>query len=281
MKYIGAHVSISGSIALAPERAHEIGADAFAMFTKNQRQWKSPPLTEEVISAFRENMKKYNFTPAQVLPHDGYLINLGNPDPEKRRISQEAFTDEMKRCMLLGLDRLNFHPGSHLKLLSEEEDLALIAEGIDMALEETQGVTAVLENTAGQGSNLGYKFEHLAFIMERVKDPSRIGVCLDTCHSYAAGYDLKTEEGYEKVMKEFDSLIGFRYLKGVHLNDSKGGLAGKLDRHHSLGAGTLGWEVFERLMKDSRFDNIPLILETIDETLWPEEIARLRDMAEN
>lgn len=279
MKYIGAHVSIAGNIALAPERAHEIGANAFAMFTKNQRQWKSPPLTEENIVSFRENMKKYDFTPAQVLPHDGYLINLGNPDPEKRRISQEAFTDEMTRCMLLGLDRLNFHPGSHLKLLSEEEDLALIAEGIDMALEETQGVTAVLENTAGQGSNLGYKFEHLAFIMEKVKDPSRIGVCLDTCHSFAAGYDLKTEEGYQNVMEEFERLIGFQYLKGVHLNDAKGPLGSKLDRHHSLGAGTLGWKPFKMIMQDPRFDNIPLILETIDEALWPEEIASLRAMS--
>ena len=279
MKYLGAHISISGSIALAPERAREIGGNAFAMFTKNQRQWKSPPLTEECIAAFRENMLRYGFTPSQVLPHDGYLINLGNPDREKRRISQEAFTDEMTRVMLLGLDRLNFHPGSHLKLIPEEECLTLIAEGINIALDATQGVTAVLENTAGQGSNLGYRFEHLAFIMERVKDPSRIGVCLDTCHSFAAGYDLKTPEGYEKTMAELDSIIGIKYLRGIHLNDSKGPLGGKLDRHHSLGEGTLGWEVFRRMMQDPRLDGIPLILETIDETLWPREIASLREMA--
>lgn len=278
MKYIGAHVSISGGVENAPLNAEAIGAKAFAMFTKNQRQWKSAPLTEESIAAFRQNCAKYGFTPDRILPHDGYLINMGNPDAEKRRQSLEAFIDEMKRCMQLGLDRLNFHPGSSLKQISDEACLDLIADCINTALDETESVTAVLENTAGQGSNLGWKFEHLARIMERVRDTSRIGVCLDTCHTFAAGYDLKTPEGYQQTMDQFDRIIGFQFLRGVHLNDSKSRLGGRLDRHNSIGAGELGYETFERLMNDPRFDNIPMVLETIDETLWPQEIRTLYGM---
>lgn len=275
MKYVGAHVSISGGVENAPLNAAAIGAKAFAMFTKNQRQWKSAPLTEESIQAFRENCRIHGFSPKQILPHDGYLINMGNPDPEKRKQSLEAFTDEMTRCQQLGLDRLNFHPGSHLKLISEDDCLKLIAECVNTALSETKGVTAVIENTAGQGSNLGYRFEHLARIIELIDDKSRVGVCIDTCHTFAAGYDIKTPEGYEATMNEFDRIIGFRYLRGVHLNDSKSKLAGRLDRHHSIGAGELGIEPFRLLMNDPRFDDIPLVLETIDETLWPQEIQLL------
>ena len=275
MKYVGAHVSISGGVENAPLNAAAIGAKAFAMFTKNQRQWKSAPLTEESIQAFRENCRTHGFSPKQILPHDGYLINMVNPDPEKRKQSLEAFTDEMTRCQQLGLDRLNFHPGSHLKLISEDDCLKLIAECVNTALSETKGVTAVIENTAGQGSNLGYRFEHLARIIELIDDKSRVGVCIDTCHTFAAGYDIKTPEGYEATMNEFDRIIGFRYLRGVHLNDSKSKLAGRLDRHHSIGAGELGIEPFRLLMNDPRFDDIPLVLETIDETLWPQEIQLL------
>lgn len=275
MKYVGAHVSISGGVENAPLNAAAIGAKAFAMFTKNQRQWKSAPLTEESILAFRENCRTHGFSPKQILPHDGYLINMGNPDPEKRKQSLEAFTDEMTRCQQLGLDRLNFHPGSHLKLIPEDDCLKLIAECVNTALSETKGVTAVIENTAGQGSNLGYRFEHLARIIELIDDKSRVGVCIDTCHTFAAGYDIKTPEGYEATMNEFDRIIGFRYLRGVHLNDSKSKLAGRLDRHHSIGAGELGVEPFRLLMNDPRFDDIPLVLETIDETLWPQEIQLL------
>ena len=275
MKYVGAHVSISGGVENAPLNAAAIGAKAFAMFTKNQRQWKSAPLTEESIQAFRENCRTHGFSPKQILPHDGYLINMGNPDPEKRKQSLEAFTDEMTRCQQLGLDRLNFHPGSHLKLISEDDCLKLIAECVNTALSETKGVTAVIENTAGQGSNLGYRFEHLARIIELIDDKSRVGVCIDTCHTFAAGYDIKTPEGYEATMNEFARIIGFRYLRGVHLNDSKSKLAGRLDRHHSIGAGELGIEPFRLLMNDPRFDDIPRVLETIDETLWPQEIQLL------
>ncbi len=279
MKYIGAHVSIAGGVENAPLNAAAIGAKAFAMFTKNQRQWTSPPLTETSIEAFKANCRKHGYAPEHILPHDGYLINLGNPDPVKREQSRKAFTDEMTRCMQLGLDRLNFHPGSHLREIPEEECLRLIAESVNAALDETEGVTAVLENTAGQGSNLGYSFEQLARIMEMIRDTSRIGVCIDTCHSFAAGYDLKSEEGYEKTMEAFERIIGFRYLRGVHLNDSKSLLGGHLDRHNSIGRGELGLEPFRRMMNDPRFDNVPMVLETIDETLWPEEIRLLYSFA--
>ncbi len=278
MKYIGAHVSISGGVENAPLNAKAIGAKAFAMFTKNQRQWKSAPLAQESVAAFKRNCADCGFAPNHILPHDGYLINMGNPDAEKRKQSLDAFIDEMTRCMQLGLDRLNFHPGSSLKLISDEACLSLIADCVNAALDETEGVTAVIENTAGQGSNLGWKFEHLAYIIERIKDQSRIGVCIDTCHSFAAGYDLKTPEGYEKTMSEFDRIIGFRYLRGVHLNDSKSKLSGHLDRHNSIGAGELGFGTFEMLMNDPRFDGIPMVLETIDETLWPQEIRELYAM---
>ena len=275
MKYVGAHVSISGGVENAPLNAAAIGAKAFAMFTKNQRQWKSAPLTEESIQAFQENCRANGFSAEHILPHDGYLINMGNPDPEKRKQSLEAFADEMSRCQQLGLDRLNFHPGSHLKLIAEDDCLKLIAECVNTALSETKGVTAVIENTAGQGSNLGYRFEHLARIIELIDDKSRVGVCLDTCHTFAAGYDLTTPEAYETTMRDFDRIIGFRYLRGVHLNDSKSRLGGHLDRHNSIGAGELGIEPFRLLMNDPRFDDIPLVLETIDESLWPQEIRLL------
>lgn len=274
MKYVGAHVSISGGVENAPLNAAAIGAKAFAMFTKNQRQWKSPPLTEQSIAAFRKNCEEKGFTADQILPHDGYLINLGNPDPAKRAVSRDSFLDEMKRCMSLGLKYLNFHPGSHLREISPDECLTLIAEEVKSVLAETQGVCAVIENTAGQGSNVGSPFEELAKLIERIGgEPGRVGVCLDTCHAFAAGYDLK--DSYDKVMDRFGELIGFEYLKGMHLNDSKSVLGGHLDRHHSIGRGELGIETFRRIMNDPRLDGIPLVLETIDETIWPEEIRLL------
>ena len=275
MKFIGAHVSISGGVENAPLNAHAIEATAFAMFTKNQRQWSAPPYSEKNIAEFKENCARYGYTPAQILPHDGYLINLGQPDPEKRKAAQEAFLDEMIRCHQLGLTKLNFHLGSHLKKISEQECLALIAEGIRLAVDAVPEVVAVIENTAGQGSNLGYSFEQLGELIRLTDRPGRVGVCLDTCHAFAAGYDL-TEAGYELTMKHFEKCVGFQYLHGMHLNDAKAGLSSHLDRHESLGSGTLGWSVFERLMQDSRLDNIPLILETVDADLWPEEIARLK-----
>ncbi len=276
MKYIGAHVSASGGVQNAPLNAAEIGANAFALFTKNQRQWVAKPLTTESIDTFRQNCAEHGFGPESILPHDSYLINLGHPEAEKLEKSRAAFLDEMQRCEQLGLDRLNFHPGSHLKLVSESECLATIAESINITLDKTSGITAVIENTAGQGSNLGFRFEHLAEIIDQVEDKKRVGVCLDTCHSFAAGYDLQTAESCAAVFEEFEQVVGFGYLRGMHLNDSKKGLGSRVDRHHSLGQGVLGLEVFKYIMNDTRFDDMPLILETIDETIWAEEIKLLR-----
>lgn len=279
MKYIGAHVSASGGVEHAPVNAHEIGANAFALFTKNQRQWVSKPLTEENIRLFKENCEKYNFKPEYILPHDSYLINLGHPEPDALEKSRAAFLDEMQRCEQLGLKLLNFHPGSHLNKISVEDSLDLIAESINITLEKTKGVTAVIENTAGQGSNLGNEFWHLKYIIDRVEDKNRVGVCLDTCHTFTAGYDFLGD--YDAVFNEFEEVVGFRYLRGMHLNDSKKELGSHVDRHDSIGKGLIGFAFFEKLMRDPRFDNMPLILETIDETLWPEEIAWLREQSEN
>lgn len=279
MKYIGAHVSISGGVENAPLNAAQLGATAFALFTKNQRQWSAPGYTDAQIAAFKENCRKYNYTPAQILPHDSYLINLGQPDKEKRSRALKAFIDELQRCALLGLDRLNFHPGSTLKAVDDETGCRIIGETVRLALEEVPGVTAVFENTAGQGSNLGFTFEQLALMMETVNLPDRVGVCIDTCHAFAAGYDISTAEGFEKVFDRFEELIGFKYLRGMHLNDAKGVLGQKLDRHDSLGKGNLGFLPFEKIVSDPRFDNIPLILETPDESVWQEEIAALQKLA--
>lgn len=276
MKYIGAHVSASGGVENAVTNAVAIGANAFALFTKNQRQWTAKPLTEESIAAFKANCAAHGFEPHQILPHDSYLINLGHPDAEKLAKSRTAFIDEMHRCELLGLDRLNFHPGSHLKEVSEAECLATIASSINLALEKTSGVTAVIENTAGQGTNLGFRFEHLAEIIGQVEDKSRVGVCIDTCHAFAAGYDLRTAESCRAVFADLDRIIGFGYLKGMHLNGSKKELGSRVDRHDSLEKGFLGLDVFKFIMADQRFDGIPMVLETINEEIWAEEIKLLR-----
>lgn len=280
MKYIGAHVSAAGGVENAPANAHGIGATGFALFTKNQRQWVAAPLTAAQIDAFRKACDKYGYTPAQTLPHDSYLINLGHPEREALEKSRAAFLDEMQRCEALGLDRLNFHPGSHLQKISPERSLDLIAESINIALDKTRGVTAVIENTAGQGSNLGFAFEHLAYLIERVEDKSRVGVCIDTCHAFAAGYDLRTAEACDKTFAELERVVGFGYLKGMHLNDAMKILGSHVDRHTPLGEGMIGMECFRYIMQDARFDGIPLILETPDEQRWPEEIALLKSLAE-
>ena len=275
MKYIGAHVSASGGVENAPLNAHEIGAKAFALFTRNQRQWKSSPLTSRSIDLFKERCAAYGYLPSQILPHDSYLINLGHPEAEGLTKSREAFLDEMQRCEQLGLDRLNFHPGSHLNAFPIDDCLDRIAESINEALNQTSGVTAVIENTAGQGTNLGHNFEQIAHIIDRVEDKSRVGVCIDTAHTLAAGYDIKTTEGFIDTFDKFDKIIGFSYLRGMHINDSKKDLASKVDRHDSIGKGLMGLTTFKMLMNDPRFDNIPMILETPDETIWAEEISYL------
>ncbi|WP_443088782.1 deoxyribonuclease IV [Vibrio sp. M250220] len=272
-KFIGAHVSAAGGVDQAPLRAREIGANAFALFTKNQRQWVAKPLDQKTISAFKANCKMLGFSAQQILPHDSYLINLGAPEEDKLAKSRAAFIDEMERCHQLGLTLLNFHPGSHLKKISEEECLSRIAESINLAHQAVPDVVAVIENTAGQGTNLGWRFEHLAEIIEQVEDKSRVGVCIDTCHTFAAGYDLSSFAACDATFAEFDSIVGMRYLKAMHINDSKIALGGKVDRHHSLGVGEIGWHCFEY----TRFDGIPLILETIDPDIWSQEIAKLRE----
>ena len=279
MKYFGAHVSASGGVENAVKNAKDIGATAFALFTKNRRQWVAPELTPTQIDLFRRAVANAGYNAQNILPHDSYLINLGHPEAEGLEKSRESFFAEMRRCELLGLDRLNFHPGSHLKRISAEESLDRIAESINMALERSKGVTAVLENTAGQGSNLGHRFEHLAYIIDRVEDKSRVGVCLDTCHTFAAGYDLRTREACDATFAAFDSIVGFSYLRGMHLNDALRPLGSRVDRHAPLGDGEIGWECFRYIAEDSRFDNIPLILETPDESRWAEEIAKLKSFA--
>jgi len=295
MKFVGAHVSASGGVENAPLNAMKIGAKAFALFTKNQRQWVAKPLTEDSIEAFKSNLAKSGIDPKHVLPHDSYLINLGHPEAEKLEKSRAAFIDELERCEQLGLDKLNFHPGSHLvkipkkdpdcqeKLLEAElHCLDVIAESMNLVIEATRdsSVKLVIENTAGQGSNLGYRFEHLAHLIDKVEDKSRVGVCLDTCHTFTAGYDLRTREAYDETMDAFGRIVGFEYLMGMHINDSKPKLGSRVDRHHSLGLGEIGWDAFGFIMNDPRMDDIPLVLETINEEIWAEEIKALYALVE-
>jgi len=280
LKYIGAHTSAAGGVENAPLRAMEIGARAFALFTKNQRQWNARPLSQESIEAFKANLEKADIQPKHVLPHDSYLINLGHPEDEGLTKSRNAFLDELQRCEQLDLPLLNFHPGSHLKKIDEVDCLKRIAESINWALDQTESVTAVIENTSGQGTNLGFRFEHLASIIDGVEEKSRVGVCLDTCHTFTAGYDMRTISDCENTFGEFDDVVGFQYLRGMHLNGSKAEFASRVDRHHSLTQGELGLDVFRYIMNSDHFNDIPMVLETIDETIWPEEIQLLYSLVE-
>lgn len=280
MKYVGAHVSAAGGVQNAPLNARKIGAKAFALFTKNQKRWQAPPLTLEQIELFRKNCVEAEIPFRMILPHDSYLINLGNPDSAALRRSREAFLDELRRCEQLGLRLLNFHPGSTLGMVSEEVCLNTIADSINTALPHTKGVIPVIENTAGQGGSVGYRFEHIAYLIEHVENKSRIGVCLDTCHLFAAGYDIRTQKEYNRTFHQFEEIVGFQYLRGMHLNDSKKPLGSRVDRHHSIGSGELGLDPFRRIMRDPRMDHIPLILETIDPDLWEKEIQLLYGFVE-
>lgn len=277
MKRIGAHVSASGGVANAPQNAANIKADAFALFVKNQRQWSAKPLTQKDINDFKSNLAKANIKPKHILAHNSYLINLGHPDEEARTKSFNAFLDEINRCQELGIELINFHPGSHLKQISEDECLELIASQMNSLLERSSNIKLVIENTAGQGSNLGYKFEHLAALIAMSKDSSRVGVCIDTCHLFASGYDIRDSNSYTQTMAQFDKIVGYKYLSGMHINDSKGALGSRKDRHDSLGLGLIGKEAFRCIMNDPNIDEIPLILETIDESIWADEIQMLRN----
>ncbi|OCL87481.1 MULTISPECIES: deoxyribonuclease IV [Arcobacteraceae] len=275
MKFVGAHVSASGGVYNSPINASLIGAKAFALFTKNQRQWNAKALDNETIDRWFKELEKSGIQSKHILPHNSYLINLGHPDSDAREKSLNSFIDEVQRCEILALDKLNFHPGSHLRKISEEECLDNIAKCMNITLEKTSGVKLVIENTAGQGSNLGYKFEHLAYLIDKVEDKSRVGVCIDTCHMFTAGYDIRTKDAYDKTWEEFDKIVGREYLAGMHINDSKPELGSRVDRHDSLGAGQIGWDAFKFIMNDSRMDDIPLVLETIDENIWAKEIETL------
>lgn len=279
MKFIGAHVSASGGLHNAPVNAKEIGATAFALFTKNQRQWLAKPLTDGEISAFKQECEAKGYTAVQILPHDSYLINLGNPDDEAVRKSIDSFTEEMHRCEQLGLKLLNFHPGSHLNGIEVSACLDRIAEGINEAISKTNNVVAVIENTAGQGTNLGFALWQLGHIIKGINDKSRVGICIDTCHAFTAGYDISSEAGYESFWEEFDREIGLGYLRGMHLNDAMKPCGSRVDRHSSIGTGYIGIEAFQRIIKDKRTDNIPLVLETPDESIWAKEIELLKNFA--
>ena len=280
MKYVGAHVSASGGVYNAPINAMAIGAKAFALFTKNQRQWAAKELDTKTIDKWFKELEKSGIQAKHILPHDSYLINLGHPELEARAKSFDGFVHEIQRCEILKLDRLNFHPGSHLRKISEEECLNNIAESMNKAIDITKDVKLVIENTAGQGSNLGYKFEHLAYIIDKIEDKSRVGVCIDTCHMFTAGYDIRTREAYDKTWNEFDSIVGRKYLMGMHINDSKPELGSRVDRHDSLGLGKIGWDAFRFIMNDDRMNDIPLVLETINEEIWAQEIQALYDLVE-
>ncbi len=276
MYTIGPHTSIAGGVHNAVIQAAELGANAFGMFTKNQRQWKTKDLEKDSIALFKSTMAEKGFMAQQVLVHDSYLINLGNPDHEKRKKSLDAFIDELRRVEQLGLSLLNFHPGSHLGLIDAKESLSLVAQNLDIALSETDHAIAVIENTAGQGTNLGSSFEELAYLFEQCTNRERIGFCIDTCHAHAAGYSLGSPEEFDTAIERFDTLIGLPRLKGMHLNDAKSDAGSHLDRHASLGMGSIGWPTFEHIASDPRFENMPLVLETVDSTLWKDEVAHLR-----
>lgn len=274
-KFVGPHVSASGGVENAIINANNVGASAFALYTRNQRQWNPKPLEEESITRFHQLLKDYGYSTKHILPHASYLINLGNPDPIMRKKSNQAFLDELQRCEVLGLEMLNFHPGSHLGKVSPEDCLAIIADEMNALIQQTNKVKLVLENTAGQGTNMGFRFEHLATIIEKIDHKERVGVCIDTAHTLAAGYEIRTPEGYGAMWNAFDKIIGANYLVGIHLNDSKKELGTHVDRHAPVGDGVMGMNLFEMVMNDSRLNNLPLILETPDESLWPAEIRQL------
>ena len=280
LKLVGAHVSAAGGVHNAVSEAVAIGANAFALFLRSQRTWHSKPLSADVAEKFKAACEEHRFPPHAILPHGSYLMNLGSPDEGTLMKSRQALIDEMKRCEMLGLTKYNFHPGSTCGKIPVDECIGRIVESINSALDQTSGVTAVVENMSCQGNTIGGRFQELHAIVSGIKDKSRIGVCLDTCHAFAAGYDLRSKESFQAVLEEFEKVVGFEYLQGVHLNDSKGDLGCHLDRHENIGMGKLGKDAFRWLMNDPRFNGIPLILETPGGVGYDKEIRLLRSLEE-
>lgn len=274
---IGAHTSAAGGVQNALYQGKEIGATTIQLFTSNQRQWSAKPLSSETIDAWKHALKETDLK--QIMSHDSYLINLGAPDIENLKKSREAFRLEIERCVQLGVSYLNFHPGAALDK-DPQACLDRIVESLLLyePLLQDGSTRLLLENTAGQGSAVGWRFEQLAFIIQKVQHKIPIGVCLDTCHLFAAGYDLTNEKACDETFKEFDRVVGLKHLYAFHLNDSLKGLGSRVDRHQSLGKGLIGLECFKFLMNDPRTQSIPKYLETPEgPPVWKTEIQMLRD----
>jgi deoxyribonuclease IV len=275
---LGAHMSIAGGLPLACERGKEVGCDVIQIFVKNQRQWASPKLEDDEARAFRAAQKAASIVTA--FAHDTYLINMATPDPAMFKKSVFAFVDELERCEALDLASLVTHPGSP-GAAGEAVGIQQMQKGLNDALNRTKGfkVKVLLETTAGQGATVGWKFEQMKAILDGVKEPERVGFCFDTCHVYAAGYDISTCEGYEKTMDEFDRAVGLDRIRAFHVNDSKKGLGCRVDRHENIGKGAIGLEAFRCLMKDRRFRNVPKVIETPkEEGMDPVNLGILREM---
>ena len=275
---LGAHVPVAGGLHLAPARGHAIGAEVIQVFTRNQVQWRARPVGADEAAAFRKARSEAGIE--TVLAHGSYLVNLASPHREARQRSGAAFLAEMQRCDILGIPFLVFHPGAHMGA-GEAPGLVAVARALDEVLEQGNGlaVRPLIEVTAGQGSCVGHRFEHLAFILGRVQEPHRLGICLDTCHLYAAGYDIATGPGYERTMEELARVVGLERVRAFHLNDAKAGLGSGLDRHAPIGRGHLGRATFRRLLNDPRFTSLPMVLETPGPlAAWKRELKLLRSL---
>jgi deoxyribonuclease IV len=273
---LGAHTSTSGGIHFALLEGKEIGATTIQLFTSNQKQWQGRVLTPEIIKTWQRTLEETELS--HIMSHDSYLINLGGPRLDILEKSRLAFCEEVRRCVQLGIPYLNFHPGAALDG-DIQECLDRIVESLLLVKPLLEGGTLrlLLETTAGQGSTVGHRFEHLAYIIENVKNQIPIGVCMDTCHLFVAGYDVRTPEAWEKTLSEFDHVVGLPFLYAFHLNDSTKELGSRVDRHQSLGEGQIGWACFSFLMNDSRIEHLPKYLETPKTELWKQEIQQLRD----
>ncbi|XP_048870977.1 probable endonuclease 4 isoform X4 [Brienomyrus brachyistius] len=282
-KFIGAHMSISGGIWHAVQDSLTIGGRSFGLFLGSQRSWQRPPLDGTAAAKFREACARHSFEPAYILPHGSYLMNCGSPKQDVFEKSQAMLVDELNRCSALGLSLFNLHPGASLGSITTEQCIEKIAQAINHAHRQTSGVVTVLENMSGQGSTVGGQLSELRGIIDKVRDKSRVGVCLDTCHAFAAGYDLSATGGVKSVLEEFDKIVGLQYLRAVHLNDSKGGLGCNLDRHEDIGRGKIGLATFRDIVNEPLLDNIPLILETPGRPgfEYAEQIALLYSLCED